>query len=69
MMLTTPEIARMLRVTVPCVGKYCARGVLKAVNLNPHGKIATWRVPVEEVEKLTGMKVDFSTGEARLVSV
>lgn len=57
MMLTTSQVARMLNITVLTAGRYCARGSIKAININPNGKLARWRIPSEEVEKFTGMKV------------
>jgi excisionase family DNA binding protein len=43
-LLTTQEVADLLKISVKTVREYIHQGRLKAIDLNPEGKRPTWRI-------------------------
>ena len=69
-MLTCGQVAKMLSMSLSAIARYCKQGSIKAINISPSTKRGAWRVPPQEIEKLTGMRVEWDENDLpRLVYI
>lgn len=69
-MLTAKQVAKMLSMSPTAIAKFCRLGSIKAINASPSTKKGAWRIPPQEIEKLTGMRVEWDENDLpRLVYI
>jgi len=69
-MLTAKQVAKMLGMSPISIAKFCRLGSIKAINVSPSTKKGAWRIPPQEIEKLTGMRVEWDENDLpRLVYI
>lgn len=62
-MLTAKDLQKLLRISRATACRMCSEGRIKAINVNPLGKVSAWRIFPEDLENFVGMKVQFNEND------